>query len=148
MHKYCILVSVVSGDTKQALKTLMEGIDSKLIGRDEEPTEPGLFNRYVLGTQNVAATLLDAGGNPEEIEAGVIIGLNQNVPNAVLVELVKQNQAYRQIAFNPPETRETIVSRLRQHAGHTGCDHIWIVQPGDSTVALTNAALLAKFEAL
>lgn len=146
MHRYCIAVSVVDGDTKQALKDLMDGVDAKLIGRNPDPGDPETFEYYVLGTGGVAATTLDGDGNPLEIEVGVVIGLNQNVANNVLVELRKQNSAYRQIAFNPPESRATIEGRVRQIGGESGCDHIWILKPGDSTVTLNNAALLAKFQ--
>lgn len=144
MSKYCIIVTVLNTDKKQDLKTLMEGVDSKLIGRDAEPTDPDFFNRYVIGTQNVAA--LDLAG--EEISASVMIGYNQNVLQSVAVELAKQSPAYRQVSFNPPETREVIVSRLRQLAGQDGCEKLWVLKPGDSTLALTTIDLLANFQEL
>jgi hypothetical protein len=146
MGKYCVLISVTNVDTKQSLRSLLEEIELKMIGRDLETagTETW-FNRYVLGIGGTAATIL-VGDSLQELDLGVIVGINQNVNGNVLVELARhQTTALRQMSFSPPESRDIIIARMKQLAAQDGCEKVWVLQPGDSTVTLDNAALLEKF---
>jgi hypothetical protein len=151
MPRYCFLLSIVSGDARNALLATCTDVANYAIGRDDDGA--GGFNRYVLGVAGVAATAgTDPGtGLPVEVGAAGFIGYNQDVPANVvnaLNAIQQRANLVRQVAFNPPKTRAEIVAYLRRLAGEDGCDKGLVLAPGNTVGAADGAALLAKFTPL
>lgn len=136
--KYCVLYSIIASDNRAATRNTGLGIADYALQRNGG-------DRYVLARNNTA--ILDPNG--EEIDFCAVIGFNQDVNQATLNDLAGlQISSIRQVAFNPPKTRDEIRAYIRTLSGQDGADKVWVLTPGDSTSTANEAALLAKFEAL
>lgn len=147
MH-YCVLIAVTSADTRNALSSLLTSLRNYVIPRWYPGSDTsGPADYYVLGVGGAAVQQgTNRDGTPIEIQAGFILGYNQDCATNVqnLVANVTQ-YAEGSLCPNPPLDRATLAARLVQMAGERGCDHVWSVKPGDDVTAADNAALLAKF---
>jgi hypothetical protein len=150
MPHYCILLSVVSGDTRNNRLSTCSDVANYAIGRDDDGD--GVIDRYILGVGGTAATAgVNRDGVPIEVVVEAMIGYNQDVPSNILNALdttPRRAGLVRQIAFNPPKIRSDIDTYLRRLAGQDGCDKVLTMIPGDIIGAVDNAALLAKFAPL
>ena len=129
--KYGILLTIDSTDSRNAVVGTIRGNGSLLDlveGRDPEPTDPSIFNRYVL-----KPSLLPAG--TPEIPAGAYVGINAGVPAVVRNEYSQNTALWRTVEFRgytPAVDRAFMQNYLRDMAGFDGVTHIWEIIPGQS----------------
>lgn len=137
--KYAFLVTIDNTDNRAAVVKLIKGANSLLDlveGRDPEPTDPTVFNRYVLKPSLV-------GG--QELPCEAWIGINTGVPAVVRNEFSQDTALWRSVEFgNIVIDRAGMQARILQLALQNGCTFGWTLIPGD---ALTGN-LLAHFVAL
>lgn len=148
MPHYCFAVTITEADSRNALRALLysaaDSLAHKVVGRDVD--ESGQPTRYVLGLGGVAATVLNAKGDPVEVDADAVIVFNSDVSPSVRNELANiPAQLVRQVLVNPPETRAVLEAKATLFAGETSCNAVWMSKPGDNVATADNAALLAKF---
>jgi len=144
---YAFLLTVDGTSAKNDVRTVSNGLDYYLVGRDPEPSDPTIFNRYVLKD----ATYLDVNGQLQEITIAVWIGVaDEDVSNAVRIELTRQNAAYRQVSFSGtggPWVHANMTPRLLQFSAENGAVKYWHLIPEDVPGVLTTLQLLAMFQA-
>jgi len=136
MITYAFLLTVDGTSTKQQLKTISDAIDFYLEGRDPEPSDPTIFNRYVLKGTEIGVT--------------VWIGVaDEIVVNNVRIELTRQNAGYRQVSFNGPGgpyTHAVMLPKLKVFAQENGAVEFVAAKPGDTIpLTLTTQQLLDAF---
>lgn len=131
--KYGILLSITGDDTPEDVAAILTEIDKKLVGRDIVQETP---KWYVIGLAEEAAIV-----DKQEVHTTVYVGYNQASPPKSLL----QTSGYRQIAFNPPLTREKMMDRLRQLAIEDGCEKLWPLSTQQAATASDIQDLLIKF---
>jgi hypothetical protein len=135
---HAIIVTVDNTDSRGQVVQLIKGAGSILDffeGRDPEPSDPTVFNRWVLKPS------LLPNGTPE-ITGRAWMGLNTGVPAVVRNEYSQNTTLWRTIDFNGGAfTRDFMLFRLKQEAGFEGVTHFWHVIPGQSLAG----DLLSKF---
>ncbi len=144
-NKYCFLITIDNSDNRGQVVQTINGSGSILDlveGRDPEPSDPTIFNRYVL-----KSSLLPAG--TADIPTVAWVGINTGVP-AVVRNVYSQNTTlWRTIEFGGGTfSRAYMQNYLLNYTPTQGCQYGWVIVPGD---ALTVAAagqpgdLLSKF---
>lgn len=146
----CILVTIDDTDSRNNVIRTIRGAGSILDlveGRDPEPSDPSIFNRYVL-----KPSLLPAGHPEITVQGGVMI--NADVPAVVRNEYSQDTALWWTIAIGTGQnpTRAEMQQRLRNEAYiNRLCTQYWQVVPGDTlTVAAAGQPgdLLSKFQPL
>lgn len=136
--KVAIILTVAAGDAKNAVATVGNQLDNLLQGVNQSPFDSNLFEYY-----RINPAFLPAG--TEEMVTTVWIGIDPlNVPKNVIVELSRQNPAYRQVSYDLGSTRAAMVASLENFAMLDGATRRLVSQPG-APVPSTPAALLAAF---
>lgn len=138
--KVAIILTVAAGDTKQGLKTISDSVDALLQGVNPSPFDPTAFEYY-----RINPTLLPAG--TEELIATVWLGIDPvNVSRNVIVELTRQNPAYRQVSFDAGgATREFMVAQLESFALQDGAARRLVTQAGATLVTTPPQTFLNSF---
>ena len=142
---YAMIVTIISADKRGDVVGTIRGAGSILDlveGRDPEPSDPTIFNRYVL-----KPSLLPVG--TPEIPCVAFVGINADVPAVVRNEYSQNSALWRTVEFNgynPPIDRAFMQNYLKNLAVQNSCDHGWQIIPGDTLTGITN--LLTKFVAI
>jgi hypothetical protein len=140
--KYAFLVTIDEADSRADVIKTIRGANSILDlveGRDPEPSDPSIFNRWVL-----KPSLLPAG--TPEIPACGWVALNTNTPAVVRNEYSQNSTFWR--TYTSTFDRGTMQARIRQFSMESGATDGWVIIPGDSlNVAAAGQAgdLLSKF---
>jgi hypothetical protein len=128
---YAFLLTIDDGDRRNDVIATIRGAGSLLElveGRDVEPTDPTVFNRYVL-----KPSLLPVG--TPETPALAFVGINAGVPAVVRNEYSQNTIFWRTVEFRgytPTATRQFMQDQLERFASEAGASHIWHIVPGDS----------------
>lgn len=147
--RYCFLATIDDVDKRGDVVGMVRGngsIGDLIVGRDPEPSDPSIFNRYVL-----KPSLLPAGS--PEVQAFGGMGINTAVPTIIRREIDDLRFFWWSIepGTNPLYTRPQLQALMLSEARISrGCTHYWQIVPGDLlTVAAAGQAgdLLSKFTA-
>lgn len=126
---YCFLVTIDNTDNRGAVVQTIKGSGSLLDlveGRDPEPSDPTIFNRYVL-----KPSLLPAGTS--EIPCMAWAGINVGVPAVVRNEYSQNSTLWRTVEFGGGTfSRAQMQARVLQFAKESGCDRAWVIVPGNA----------------
>jgi len=135
--KYVFLVTIDSTDNQGAVIQTIRGSGSLLDlveGRDPEPSDPTIFNRYVLKPSLVGGA---------EIPCLGWVGINKDVPAVVRNEYSQNATLWRTVEFGLQNfTRPYMQNYLATLAATQSATHGWHIIPGDN---LTSGDLLSKF---
>lgn len=130
--KHCFLITIDNVDQQGATNRLARDVEGLVEGREPEPSDPSIFNRWVLkGT---------------EVDVQVWVGINKNVSGAVRNTINQALTLVVPMEFGPEDvTREFMIARLRQQMREQGAELAYRLQPGQSVPNESGAALLARF---
>lgn len=129
--RHAILLAIDASDNVIAMQATMGGLLARLSGRDEEPTERGFFNRFILADTN------------PEVDVVIYVGYEVGIgPNVLALMEQLPFQITIQSEFAGPITRAEILQRLRNRAINDGIERVWDVRQATRTDGL----LVGKFK--
>lgn len=129
--RYAILLAVDASDNVAALRGVIGSALARVSARDEEPSEPGVFNRFILADTYPEANVRIYVGY--EATAGErLLALIDDIPQVALV----------QTSFASPITRTEMLRRLRARARNDGYQRVWDLRQGSRT----DGVLVQRFQ--
>lgn len=150
--KYVLIITITSADKRGDVVGTIRGTGSVfdlVEGRDPEPSDPSIFNLYVLKPSLLPpGTLLQ---NPDGTWRNQVQGwvaINTDVPAVVRNEYSQDVTLWRTTTFGSDVsnlTRTQMLNIIKIQAATQGFTHYWHITPGD---VLTSGDLLSKFSPL
>lgn len=123
--KYAVLIVIDASDSVPTLRATIGGMLARLSGRDEEPGEPGNFNRFVL-----------ADTDPER-DVRIFLGFESLAgPNLLELAEALPGPITETFEFASPITRTEMLRRLRLITSQRGYTHAWDLRAASRTDGL------------